>query len=409
MNWLLNPNATFRPGEDWVHYGEAIYGQQEIDAVTATLTQGWLGNGKYSDDFEVAVAQWFGKAHGLFVNSGSSANMLALELFDFPRGSEVITPACTFGTTVAPIVMKGLVPVFVDSVVPTYNIDISAIDQALSDKTVAIMAPHVAGNVNDMAALRRIADQHRLKLIEDSCDTIGSRLDGRPTGEWSDVTTTSFHASHAMTAGGGGGMLMVNDLALKTKAKSLRDWGRALPDHGDGPIDERYRQVDKVTYDGKFTFTHLGYNMKAVEMMAAFGQVQLERLPDFNQRRRRNFETMRRIFAKYEDAFILPSELPAAEVYWFALPVTIREESGLDRQDLVSHLESRRIQTRPLFAGNILRHPPYKDQPGLYRAVGEFSNADRIMRHTFLVGAHHGLTEEMIQYVGAVLDEFMTS
>lgn len=406
MNWLLNPDAKFRPGEDWVHYSKAIYGQEEIDSVVKALKEDWLGNGKYTEEFETKVAEIFGKKFGLFVNSGSSANLLALEVLDFPKGSEVITPACTFGTTAAPIIMKGLIPVFVDSEIPSYNIDLNKVEAAITEKTVAIMTPHIIGSVNDMKRLKEIADKHNLKVIEDSCDTIGSKFGGKPTGAWSDVTTTSFYASHAITAGGGGGMVMVNDPALKQKAKIMRDWGRALPEYFDGKLEERYTMLDGVPYDGKFQFVYLGYNMKPVEMMAAFGLEQLKRLPEFNKKRRKNYEKMRQIFGKYDKYFILPSELPEAEVYWLALPVTIKEDSGLDRQNLVKYLESRKIQTRPLFAGNILRHPPYKDRPDLYKAEGPFKNADRVMSQTFLVGAHHGLTDEMIKYVEDTLAEF---
>ncbi len=413
MNFLLEPDRKFKPGEDWIYYTKAVYGQEEIDAVVKCLKEDWLGNGKYTEEFEKLLAQSFGKKYGLFVNSGSSANLLALELMNFPVGSEVITPACTFGTTMSPILMKNLVPVVVDSKVGTYNIDLEQVEPAITPKTVALMVPHAVGSLNDMPRLREICDKHHLKLIEDSCDTHGSKLHGKPTGTWSDLTTTSFYASHNMTAGGGGGMVMSDDLATIKRAKVFRDWGRALPEHYEhyeGAFEERYNfRLDDIDYDGKFVFMELGYNMKAVEMQAAFGLVQFGRLPEFNRLRRRNFESLYGFFSKLEKYFILPQELLGSESYWLSFPVTVKESSGIARKELLKFLETNKIQTRLLFAGNILRHPVYKKLQDKFRVAAELDDADYIMRNTFLVAAHHGLNQQMIEYLTGKVMEFLKS
>ena len=411
MNFLLEPERRFRPGEDWIYYTKAVYGQEEIDAVVKALKEDWLGNGKYTDEFEQKVVALYGKKFGLFVNSGSSANLIALELCNFPAGSEVITPACTFGTTISPILMKNLVPVIVDSKVGTYNIDIDKIEAAISFKTVGMMIPHAIGNINDMPRLRELCDRYKLILIEDSCDTIGSKFQGRPTGEWSDITTTSFYASHNITAGGGGGMVMVNDPELKRRAKVFRDWGRALPErfeHHEGAFEERYNfKLDGIDYDGKFTFMELGYNLKAVEMQAAFGLAQLERLDAFNRTRSQNFQKIYRFFRKYEQFFILPEQVPGAEPYWLSFPITIKEESGIERKELLKFLETNKIQTRLLFAGNILRHPAYKELQKKCRIATTLDNADYVMKNTFLVASHHGLNDEMISYLVEKIEQFL--
>lgn len=411
MNFLLEPNRKFKPGEDWIHYTRAVYGQEEIDAVVKALKEDWLGNGKYTDEFEEKMAAEFGKKYGLFVNSGSSANLLALEISDFAVGSEIITPACTFGTTMGPIVMKGLVPVVVDSKLGTYNIDLDLIQPAITGKTVAIMVPHAVGSLNDMVRLREICDKHHLKLIEDSCDTHGSRLHGKPTGAWSDITTTSFYASHNMTAGGGGGMVMTDDPEMKRRAKIFRDWGRALPEryeHYEGAFEERYNfRLDGIDYDGKFVFMELGYNMKAVEMQAAFALVQLGRLKEFNRIRGENFKKLYGFFKNYEKFFILPETLQDSEDYWLSFPITAREESGIIRREMLKFFEVNKIQTRLLFAGNLLRHPAYKKLQDKVRVVTPLTNADYIMKNTFLVACHHGLNDEMRKYLTGKVEEFL--
>ena len=399
-------NKTFVPGKDWVWYSRAIYGEKEIAAVVESLNSDWLAPGEYTRRFDRAVADKFGQQHGLFVNSGSSANLLAVQVFNLPVGGEVITPACTFSTTVNPLLMRGLIPVFVDVHLDTFNVDIDMVEAAIGPKTVALMIPQLVGNLNDMKRLRALADKHNLVLIEDSCDSIGGTIDGEPTGKYADATTTSFYASHIMTAAGGGGMVMFKKEELAKEAKVLRDWGRALPEHFDESPDKRFVfALQGVPHDGKFIFTELGYNFKGIDLQAAFGLVQLERLEEFAQIRKRNFAVLNEFFAQYPQHFILPRELPSADVRWLAYPITLRTDSTIKRVDLMRFLEENKIQTRVLFSGNILRHPPYANIP--HRVVGELKNADTILSQCMLIGCHHGLREEHLNYVKEKFAEFI--
>lgn len=400
------PVNKFRPGIDRVLYTQAVYGEEEIQAVVKCLREQWLGNGKYTEEFEQKISELFGKKYGLFVNSGTSANTLAMELAKLPKGSEVITQACTFPATLSPIVQQGLIPVFVDSKIGTYNIDLDKIDEAISEKTRAIFVSHAIGNVNNMRRLREICDKHNLLLIEDACDTIGCKFAGRPTGEYADMTTTSFYAAHNMTAGGGGGMVMVDDPKLLHEARMLNDWGRAMPTSADENFEERFAaKLADTDFDGKFTFIRPTYNFKAVEMQAAFGLEQLKKLPQFNTTRAKNFQRLYDFFEQHQEHFIVPEILPQAEVYLIAFPVTIRPESPIHRKELMLYLEEHKIQTRPLFAGNILRHPAYQHIER--RVHGELTNSDLIMRQSFLIGCHHGLTDEMLDYVFSVFEQYL--
>lgn len=399
-------HTTFTPGEDWVWYSRAIYGEREIAAVIASLNSDWLVPGDYSRRFETAVSGLFGQNTGLFVNSGSSANLLATEVFGFPHGGEVITPACTFATTVNPLLQLGLVPVFIDVELDTYNTDLSLIEQAITDKTVALFIPQLVGNLNDMKRLRAIADQYKLILIEDSCDSIGGSIAGEPTGKYADVSTTSFYASHIITAAGGGGMVMFKNPDHAVQAKILRDWGRALPEHFDEAPDKRFAfALQGVPHDGKFIFSKLGYNLKPIDLQAAFGLVQLERLEDFAKIRKNNYAKLAQFVAKYPDHFIPARELPNADVRWLAFPLNIRSESPIQRTELMRFLEERKVQTRVLFSGNILRHPAYATIP--HRVSGKLDNADTILKQCMLIGCHHGLTEQHMGYLLETLEAFM--
>lgn len=400
------PDHKFRPGIDRVLYTKAVYGEEEIQAVVKCLREAWLGNGKYTEEFEQKISELFGKKYGLFVNSGTSANMLAMEIAKLPKGSEVITQACTFPATLSPIVQQGFVPVFVDSKVGTYNIDLDKIDEAISENTRAIFVSHAIGNVNNMRRLREICDKNNLLLIEDACDTIGCKFAGRPTGEYADITTTSFYAAHNITAGGGGGMVMVDDPKLLYEARVLNDWGRVMPTSADENFGERFAaKLADTDFDAKFTFIRQTYNFKAVEMQAAFGLEQLKKLPEFNATRTKNFKRLYDFFEQHREHFILPEILPQAEVFLIAFPVTIKPESPIHRKDLMLFLEEHKVQTRPLFAGNILRHPAYQHIER--RVHGELTNSDLIMRQSFLIGCHHGLTDEMLDYVFSVFEQYL--
>lgn len=397
---------SFTPGKDWVWYSRAVYGEREIGAVVESLNSDWLVPGEYSRRFEEAVARTFGQKFGLFVNSGSSANLLAIDALQLPEGSEVITPACTFSTTVNPLLQSGLTPVLVDIGADTFNTDIDRLEEAITRKTKALMIPHLVGNLNDMKRLRTIADKHGLKLIEDSCDTIGATLSGKPTGIYADVSTTSFYASHIITAGGGGGMLMCKTKEFADDAKTRRDWGRALPEHFDESSDKRFSfSLHGVAHDGKFVFNRIGYNLKPIDLQAAFGLVQLKRLPEFARIRRRNFDSLNSFFKKYPEHFALPRELPDSDVRWLAYPITLRKESAIKRVDFMRYLEEHKIQTRVLFAGNIARHPAYQKVP--FKIHGELTNADMVLERSLLIGCHHGLRDEHIRFVTETIQKFI--
>jgi len=352
------------------------------------------------------VAQLFGKRFGLFVNSGTSANTLAMEVAHLPAGSEVITQACTFPATLTPILNKGLVPVFVDSKFGSYNIDLDLVEQAIAPQTRAIFISHLVGNVNDMRRLRAICDRHHLLFIEDACDTIGCKFAGRPTGEYSDITTTSFYAAHNMTAAGAGGMLMVNDPKLIEEARILTDWGRAMPTSEDEHLTQRFdAQIDGTDFDAKSVYVKQAYNFKPVEIQAAFALEQLKKLPTFNRVRSENFKKLVAFFSRFDQHFIIPQIHPEAEAYMLAFPLTLKPDSPIVRKDLIMYLEQHKIQTRPLFAGNILHHPAFKDIPR--RVYGELTNSDYIMKRSFLIGCHHGMTDDMLAYVMQTFEEYL--
>jgi len=409
MNPLVR-NKKFAKGKDWIWYAPNTtdaFGKNEIKAVSNVLEKGWLTPGRVTAEFENKVARIFGKKFGLFVNSGSSANLLALEALKFPKGSEIITPACTFNTTVAPIIQTGLVPVFIDVELGTYEIKPEDLEKAVSKKTVAVMVPHLVGNFVDLPAIKRFCKRHKLILIEDSCDTIGGKFNGKPSGKWSDVSTTSFYASHLITTGGAGGMLMTDDKKFREKARLFRDWGRGISRH-----DEKIRsrlatfKIGGKPYDSAFVFVERGYNFKPTEMQAAFGLEQLNRLSGFIAARRNNYKKIYSFFKKFEKYFVLPVELPKTQVNWLAFPLTIKDGAPFTRNQLVKYLEDRKIQTRPLFSGNILEQPAYKNIK--FRKVGDLKNSKKIMDGAFLIGLHHGLTNRMIVYIEGVFASFLS-
>ena len=400
-----NSRKEFIPGRDKIYYAQAVYGDEEIEAVVSCLKEGWLGMGKYVAEFQDKIARIFGKKYGIVVNSGSSANYLALKILDLPAGSEVITPACTFATTYSAILLNHLMPVVADSELSTYNLDLSKLESMFSSKTRAVIVPHTLGNLNDLETLSKFCKKHRLYLVEDSCDTIGGAFNGKPTGAWSDVTTSSFYASHHITAAGGGGIVCVNEPELARRAYAYREWGRAAQ-YDNEALEKRFtEQLMGVHYDKKFTYTHMGYNLKPVEIMFAFGLVQLKKLKNMIRIRKENFNNLLTFFKNYGQYFILPREHPKAKVTWLAFPLTIKDRVPFTRFELIKFLEGHNIQTRLLFAGNILRHPAYKNVP--YRIVGELTNADKIMRDSLVIGAHHGMTMAMVNYVKDVFREFL--
>jgi CDP-6-deoxy-D-xylo-4-hexulose-3-dehydrase len=392
-----------------VNYGQSVHGEAEIAAVNAVLRSS-TQMGDRVRAMEAGVSALFAKRHGIMVNSGSSANYLAIELLALPEGSEVITPALTFATTVAPIVRQRLVPVFVDVAEATYNIDADAIEAMIGPDTKAMMIPSLIGNLPDWDHIRAIADRHGLMVIEDSADTLGATLDGTSTGTRSHISTTSFYGSHVINAAGNGGMLCVNDDDLARRARLLRSWGRTSSLFVDSESAEtRFDvDVDGIEYDAKFVFEALGYNLEPSEIGAAFGLVQLERLQDNIDRRIANFERQRAFFAQYEDWFFLPREMADARTGWLSFPLTLRESAPFTRREMQMWLEAQDIQTRPVFTGNIIRQPAMAGvrhrQPKSGCPV-----ADAVMRGGILLACHHGLDDAQIDHMHASFAAFADS
>lgn len=393
-----------------VPYGFSVHGQEEIDAVVEVL-KGNTAIGEKTSAFEEKVAKMFGKKYGVMVNSGSSANLLAFELLNLPAGSEVITPALTFATVVAPIVQKGLVPVFVDVDPTTYLVNMDQVKKAITKKTKALMIPALMGNIPEMKALSDLAKKHKLVFIEDSCDTLGGKFHGEPTGKYSDISVTSFYGSHIINGAGGGGMIMVNDPKWESRLKVLRGWGRQSSLYGEKANSEllanRFNfKLGGIPYDNKFIFSEVGYNFLPLEVSSAFALAQMKRLPGFLEKRRKNFANMYEYMTTKEKFFELPTQTPDTETAWLAFPVIIKPKMPFTRLEIVTFLEDNNIQTRPVFAGNILKQPGFKKI--INRKISEaFPNTDKIMKNGFVVACHHGLEDNQIAYLQSKLDEFL--
>ncbi len=412
----FQPRA-FIPGQTYVPVSGKVFDASELLNLVDSSLDFWLTTGRYAAEFEARFAEWMGIKHCLLVNSGSSANLLALTALTSPKlgekrlqpGDEVITMAAGFPTTVNPILQNQLVPVFLDSQIPGYDIDPADLERARSSKTKAIMMAHTLGNPFNLAAVMAFAEAHDLWVIEDNCDAVGSVYNGQKTGTFGHLATVSFYPAHHITMGEGGAVL-TNDTRLKKIVESFRDWGRDCwcPPGVDNTCGKRYGwQLGDLPfgYDHKYTYSHVGYNLKMTDMQAAVGVAQLEKLPEFVQKRRENFEFLRSHLADLADVFLLPAATPNSEPSWFGFPIFVRENAPFSRNDLVQHLETHRIGTRLLFGGNLLRQPLYQGLP--YRTVGEMSNADLIMSQVFWLGVFPGLTEEMLTYVISTLRQFV--
>ncbi|WBU56443.1 DegT/DnrJ/EryC1/StrS family aminotransferase [Paracoccus sediminicola] len=393
-----------------VNYGQTVHGEEEIEAVVNVLRSS-TQMGKHVREMQSRVAALFDKSHGIMVNSGSSANFIAVALLDLPKGSEVITPALTFATTVAPIVQHGLIPAFVDADEGTYNADVSQIESMIGPKTRAIMIPSLIGNLPDWTRIAEIARKNNLKVIEDSADTLGATIGGTSTGVNSDISTTSFYGSHVINGAGNGGMLCVNDDDLARRALLLRSWGRtsSLFQEGSEAIENRFNvELDGISYDAKFLFEELGYNLEPSEVSAAFGLVQLDKLDRNITAREENFAQHLAFFKEYEDWFILPKQLPESRTGWLAFPLTIRDSAPFSRRDMQIFLEKREIQTRPVFTGNILRQPAMRNIE-LRSRDGGYPVADAVMRGGILLACHHGLDQAQIDFMHESFRSFADS
>ena len=395
-----------------VNYGQTVHGEDEIAAVVDVLRTSTQMGPKVRA-MQERVAKLFAKDHGIMVNSGSSANYLAMELLKLPEGSEVITPALTFATTVAPIVRGRLVPAVVDAEEGTYNIDVDKIEAMIGPKTKAMMIPSLIGNFPDWDRIWDIAQKHGLLVIEDSADTLGATLRGTSTGTRSHVSTTSFYGSHVINAAGNGGMLCVSDPELAERALLLRSWGRSSSLFVEAAvsesIDNRFNiELDGIEYDAKFVFSELGYNVEPSEMGAAFGLVQLDKLENNIAARVHNFGRQLQFFKKYEDWFILPRQMEESHTGWLSFPLTLRDDAPFTRREMQIFLEERDIQTRVVFTGNILRQPAMQNVESRTTAEG-YGVSDAVMRGGVLLACHHGLTEEQIDHVHQSFEDFAKS
>ena len=395
-----------------IPYAGSVHDECEIDAVVEVLRGGAtaLRIGKNVRVFEQQIAALFGKRHGVMCNSGSSALYLAVELLGLSPGDEVVTSAVTFSTDVAPLVRAGLVPVFVDVERDTYNIDVEQLASAIGPRTRALLIPNLIGNCPDWDRIRAIADAHNLLVIEDSCDALGATLRGTPTGTRSDVTVTSFAMSHIITAAGTGGMVCLDDEALLDRCLLLRRWGRrsevALFGSARGTTTRFFSDVDGLEYDDLFIFDEVGWNFEPSELSAAFGLVQLDKLPDNLARRKRNFALLHAHFTRYADRFELPRTTDDVDTAWHMFPFLVRADSGVRRGDLQQHMESRGIDTRMVWTGNVVRQPAFK---GVAHRVGPggLSNADRVMEQGLILPSNHGIDDDGIGYICATLDDFL--
>lgn len=391
----------------YVPYGTTVHGQEEIDAVVhvlRTTTQ----MSTHVRELESKVAALYDKKFGIGVNSGSSALYLAADLLNFEPGTEILTPALTFSTTVAPQIKKCWVPAFLDVEEGTYNVDVNKVEEMITPKTKAMIIPNLIGNLPDWKVLREIADKHQLFVLEDSADTLGAEINGKSSGRFTDMSTTSFYGSHIINCAGNGGMLCVNSEAYMNRGKLLRSWGRSSSLFVESEkIENRFNvEIEGIPYDAKFVFEEPGYNIEPSEMGAAFGLVQLSKLQSNIDLRTQHYHRLRQFFEKYEEFFILPNQLPDSRTAWLAFAVTIRDTAPFIRRDLQIFLEKRNIQTRTVFTGNILRQPGFKNCAHKGRKDG-YPEADKVMRGGMLMACHHGLNDIQIQHMMDSVDIFM--
>ena len=411
---------NFKPG-DRVSYASRVYDEKEMMSLTEAMLDFWLTTGRFSNQFEKDFAAWIGVKYAHLVNSGSSANLIAFTVLTAPelgdrqikRGDEVITVACGFPTTITPILQYGAVPVFVDVTVPQYNIDVTQLEAALSDKTKAVMIAHTLGNPFDLKAVKAFCDKHNLWLVEDNCDALGTQytIDGetRFTGTWGDIGTSSFYPPHHMTMGEGGAVY-TNNPKLHRLFLSYRDWGRACicPSGKDNYCGHRYDgQFGELPlgYDHKYTYNHFGYNLKVTDLQAAIGVEQLKKFPSFIERRRHNWDRLRKALEPVADKLVLPEPAENSRPSWFGFLISVRPSQNVNRNKVIRFLEEHNIQTRLLFSGNIIKHPCFDQIRGTdaYRVVGDLTVSDYVVNNTFWVGVYPGMTDEMVDYMAKVI------
>lgn len=416
-----NQKKEFHEG-DRITYAARVYDHHEMMNLVDSALEFWLTSGRYTDEFERKLAEYLNVKYCSLVNSGSSANLNAFMALTSPllgerricRGDEIITVAAGFPTTVAPVIQYGAIPVFVDVTIPQYNIDVTKLEEAYSEKTKAVMIAHTLGNPFDLKAVKEFCDRHNLWLVEDNCDALGSKymIDGEEkfTGTIGDIGTSSFYPPHHMTMGEGGAVYTNNPLLNKC-IRSFRDWGRdcVCPSGKDNLCGHRFdRQYGELPlgYDHKYVYSHFGYNLKATDLQASIGCAQLEKFPTFVERRRYNFNRLKKGLESVENKLILPAACENSNPSWFGFLITCK--AGVDRNEVVQYVESHGVQTRMLFAGNLIKHPCFDEMRKTgegYRVVGSLDNTDRIMNDTFWVGVYPGMTDEMIDYMAKTIRE----
>lgn len=412
--------GKFEPGKSWISASGRVYAAEELKSLVDSSLDFWLTTGRFNDAFEQKLRQFLGVPYALTVNSGSSANLLAVAALTSPLlgdralrpGDEVITVAACFPTTVNPLLLYHLVPVFIDIQIPTYNVQADQMEGAITKKTRAVLLAHTLGNPFDLARVMAVAKRHNLWVIEDCCDALGSAYQGKKVGTFGHIGTVSFYPAHQITMGEGGA-IFTGDAALKRAIESLRDWGRdCWCDPGKENtcgkrFDWEWGELPKG-YDHKYTYTHLGYNLKITDMQAAVGLAQMDRLEEFIRTRKKNFQYLKTKLRELEKFLILPEATPGSDPAWFGFPITLRPEAGFKRVDLLKYLKQANVDTRLLFAGNITRQPYFKNQT--YRVVGDLANTNQVLEHTFWTGVYPGLTEPMLDYViGCIKNFFIRS
>ena len=404
----------FEPG-DRIAYATRIFDEREMQALTDAALDFWLTTGRFAEQFETEFAHWIGVRYAHLVNSGSSANLLAFMALTAPElgdrqirpGDEVITVACAFPTTVTPILNYGAVPVFLDITIPEYNIDVRQLENAVSSRTKAVMLAHTLGNPFDLRTIKDFCEKHRLWLVEDNCDALGSRYtiggETKYTGAWGDIGTSSFYPPHHMTMGEGG-CVYTDDPLLHRLILSFRDWGRdcVCPSGHDNICGHRFDRQDgelPFGYDHKYVYSHFGYNLKATDLQAAIGCEQLKKMPTFIEKRRRNWLLLRNMLERTQSVLILPEAAINSDPSWFGFLITIKPESDLKRNEVTKYLEEHKIQTRLLFSGNLLRHPCFDQlrRTHAYRQIGDLNITDLVMERSFWVGVYPGMSEKMIE------------
>ncbi len=396
--------------KNFISYGKNIYNNDEINAVIKTLKKSTqMGNSVKK--FEDKIAKMFGKKYGLMVNSGTSALILGLKALNLKKGSEIITPCLNFGTTVSSIILNDLIPILVDININSLQIDPDLIEKKISKKTKAILVPNLIGNIPDWKKLKKIARKNKLILIEDSADTLGAKINNKPTGLYSDLSITSFYGSHVISCAGNGGMLLTNDKKLFAKSKVIRSWGRLSSLLKDSENIKRRLNIKLkgFDYDRKFVFSEIGYNFEPSEIGASFGLVQLKKFKSFSQLRNKNFDYHLNFFKKLNKFFFIPYLNKNVYTNFLAYPIIIKPNKFFTRKELQIFLEKNKIQTRPIFSGNILRHPAFSNIISRKNKLNQFKNADFIMKNGILIGCHQGLKNKDISYIHLTILKFLKS